>query len=668
MAITIPSDPTEETRRLRTRMEVESAKPTPDMDEKELAEREEAAQAYAGEDETHFVMFLNDCVKMSRDSMTDIRYEQAECWDVFNEKEPVNYQWKEQWQSRTVIPKPNVYILAFLAIVRKAFDPQFLSIENEQDTETADFIRKLMTLMLAKSFSNFPINFTDATCMGAAVGQSMEMIPMWRPKYGPYWELIEPWKIHRDPDSLSRQSQSGMFWIHDEWLDFYELKEMEKRGTIVNLQDCGPGGQWGNPKSDENLDPGELKRRRDMLYQQSAYRTKVLTSEFWGTILDRRGHLLLPSATYWVVADRVVRLPKNSPYPTLRWPGTGFAPMPHLLRFDGRSLLTGLKSLWYAICNLFALHLDNLNWTVNPQKELSIRRLVDQEDLDDYPGKIWLTLETEQGQQVIRTVDRKNITSEILANVKVMDQIWQVGGPVAPSQQGVPDYRAEKTAREAAQDLEQSNNLMSLAAENIDNGALDAIQALWEVTRINITYWELATWMGREVADRYRDNSTTGLRLPSLTTGAFKVSGAASLLRNQEVVSTISKLILPLCEPKGLGQLFNVYLEPKGIIQAIIKRSNLEDEGIMVSKEKADQISQAQQEQQDAQIKAQQEKEAQQARLVGAQAHEVTAEGDRHIAQADHYAAQAGAVAGAAAGPEAAAAPTPEAASAGEVQ
>ena len=170
--------------------------------------------------------------------------------------------------------------------------------------------------------------------------------------------------------------------------------------------------------------------------------------------------------------------------------------------------------------------------------------------------------------------------------------------------------------------------------------------------------------MGPEVADRYRDNSRTGLRLPSLTSGAFKVSGASSLIKNQEVISTISKLILPLTDPNGQGKVFLPYLEPMGIIKSIIRRSNLEDEGIMVSAEKAKQISQAQQQQQDAQIQAQQQQEAGQAQEAQAKAHEVGAEGDRHIAQAGAFdataaatAAGAGAPAGAGEQPPAAAPP-----------
>lgn len=58
------------------------------MDEKEAQEREEAAQAYAGENEPHFVSFVEDCVDTSVRAMQAIRQDQQECWNVYNEEEP----------------------------------------------------------------------------------------------------------------------------------------------------------------------------------------------------------------------------------------------------------------------------------------------------------------------------------------------------------------------------------------------------------------------------------------------------------------------------------------------------------------------------------------------------------------------------------------------------
>src|SRR5664279_4005606 len=103
--------------------------PTVQYDPQELAEREAATQAYGREDEDHFVKFGEDCVRASVEAMRDIRYEQQECWDVFNEKEPPNYARKEAWQSRVVVPKPYITVQTFLSVIRKAFDAEFLSID-----------------------------------------------------------------------------------------------------------------------------------------------------------------------------------------------------------------------------------------------------------------------------------------------------------------------------------------------------------------------------------------------------------------------------------------------------------------------------------------------------------------------------------------------------------
>ena len=44
-------------------------------DQQELAEREQAAQAYSGENEKHFCDYLRDCITTSRKATADIRKE-----------------------------------------------------------------------------------------------------------------------------------------------------------------------------------------------------------------------------------------------------------------------------------------------------------------------------------------------------------------------------------------------------------------------------------------------------------------------------------------------------------------------------------------------------------------------------------------------------------------
>jgi hypothetical protein len=607
------------------------------FDEQETAEREEAAQAYAGEDERHFVDFLNDCVKTSVDAMRQIRLNQQECWEVFNEEEPPNYAKKEPWQSRVVVPKPYSSCQFAQAIVRKAFDADFLSIENERDDEAAQFWQKLMSLMLSRTYAKFPINFTDATGMSFAIGQSMEMIPVWRPGRGLRYILVEPRKIHRDPDAVSRQPQSGMYWIHQEYLDYYLLKDGEKNGLYQNIPNMAPGSKWGDSGANPDLTQEEIARRKEMLWVRSKYRSMALTSEFWGTVLDKRGELLLPNATFTVAGDRVIRLPKASPYPTLRWPGTGFSVLPHLLRFDGRSLIQGIKSLWYFMSSLFCLHADNLNWIVNPPTEIDISALVDQGDVDNYPGKQYLTRGTVSGQQAFRVAERRSQTGDILANMNFADQRFQEGTMFNYSAMGLPGYRAEVTARESAQNLDQSMTVVGLMGKNLEDGALSAIEAGAETVAINITYQELAMLMGREVADKYADpSSPTGLRLPQLNSGTFKVSGISALMRDMEIIRGIRDVMLPMFEGK-FGNVFVPYLKPYQLIRSVEKRLNLRDEGIVVDQNTADAVDQAQQIQQEAAIKAQQAAQAAEATLTEVKALAEEAKAEMNRAKAEEH-------------------------------
>lgn len=592
-------DPREEVR--RRILELQNSPKPSELDALELKEREEAAQAYAGENEKHFVDYVEECIRDSVRAMERIRRLQKELWNIYQEEEPPNYARKEKWQSRVVYPKPFMTVQSAKALVRKAFEPQFLSIENEQDQEAAEFYQKLMALMLSSSFADFANQFADASEMGFAVGQSMEMIPVWRTGRGLRYDLVEPAKIHRDPNALSRDPQSGLYWIHQEWQDYYWLKEQEKKGIFRNVGNFSFGYQ-GRAQDQENLSREAIAERKQQVWHANRFRSYVLTSEFWGTVLSPRGEMLLPNATYTVAADKVIRPPRAVPYPTLRWPGVGFSPLPHLLRFDGRGLLQGIRSLWYFMCSLLCLHNDSLNWKVNPPSEIDVSVLVDPDDLDDYPGKQWLTRGTLQGMQAFRTIDRRTDTGEILAYLNFGNQAYDEA--TLPSvTRGLPGYRAEVTAREAAQNLDQAMTIFGQIGKNLERGALAAIVAGAETVAINITFAELALFMGTEWAMKYADpSSPTGLRLPRLTTGAFHVSGISALMQDWEIIRNIRDLILPLFTPNSV---FLPYLKPYQVLKALESRLNLKDEGIVVDQDTAKAIDQSQQRQQEEAIEAQ---------------------------------------------------------------
>ncbi len=556
------------------------------MDEQELDEREIAAERYAGEDEKHFVSYAEDCRKTSVNAMSNIRKIQQECWNVYNEEPPPNYSNKESWQSKVIIPKPFGAVQFAMSVVKKAFSADFLSVENEQNEAVADFWEKLIKFQMNKQHSNFPIQFTDASGMAFAVGQSLEMIPVWRPGLGLRFVLVEPWKIHRDPDTSSRQPQSGMYWIHQEYLDFHVLKEAEKTGRYVDVDKVK---DFANSK-DPDLTKEEIARRKNMIWQRSQFRKSVLTSEFWGMVLDSKGELLLPSCTYTVAGNHVIGLPKRSPYRTLRWPGISFSPLPQFLRFEGRGLLQGIRSIWYWMCSLMSLHSDSLNWVVNPPKEINISALVDQDDIDDYPGKTYLVRDTVSGQQVVRTVDRKNITNEVLANLNYGDQHFQEGSFVSSVVQGLPGFRAEVTAREQAQNLDQAMNVFSLMGTNLEDGAIQVAKAAAETIEINASPEDLLEVFPEDIIRALMSpESSTGIEIPKLN-GSFHISGISAVMKDNEVLKAITEMILPLMENPS----FIPYLNPYNVIKSIERRTNLQDEGIVVKEEEVPAIQEEQ--------------------------------------------------------------------------
>lgn len=571
-------------------------------DAQELAEREEAAQAYAGEDERHFVEYVEEFVRTARNTMSRLRQIQQECWAVYQEEEPPNYVNKEDWQSRVVIPKPFSAVQFAKTQVRKAFTPEFLSIQNEPNPVAGEFWTKLMLRMLDHDHANFRVRFPDACEMGLAIGTSMELIPYWDNRRGLQYSLIEPWKIHRDTDALSRESQSGMGWVHEEWQDLWALKQGETDGRYRGVTRVQATMEQAHNPQNPLMDPQNLAELRKHFWHRNKFRKMALVREYYGTVLNKNGDLLLPNATYTVAGTHVIGLPKDVSYPTLRWPGTAFSPMPHLLRFDGRGIVQGIRTLWYWMCSLMALHSDNLNWIVNPMHEINVSALVDQSDIDIFPGHVFNVKDTMNGQQAVRAVERRFTTNEVLANLGYGDQKFQEGTFVTSVVQGLPGNRSRVTFREAAQQLDQSKDMFASLGVNIEDGALWAIKAGMETVMINITRADLAKLFRADELEHYLASAQEGsgfqspvdetLILPGLS-GTFSVSGLSAVLRDMDVLKSIKEVILPLFELPQIAP----YLVPYGVAKAIETRLNLKDEGVIASPEQAVQIAQAQQEQ-----------------------------------------------------------------------
>jgi len=561
-------------------------------DRQELEEREGAAQAYAVEDEKHLVDYCQDCIRLSVEANRHIRADQSSLYRMYKEDKPPNFANKEPWQSQAVIPKPHSSVQFAMSAVRKAFTPDFLSIANKNNPDAAILWETLLKDQLSRDKANFPVRFTDSTGMGFAVGVSMELIPTWVPGFGLSYETVEPWKLHRDPDAAARLSQSGLYWIHQEYVDYHVLLQGETEGRYINVKRAK--NQSEVPK-DHNLTKEEVASRKNKISTRGRYRHALLTSEFWGTVLDRRGELLLPDATYTIAGNNVIGLPKLPPFSAHRWPGTAFSPLPDFVRFEGRGLLKGVQSIWYLMCSILALYTDNLNWVVNPMTEIETTSLVDQDDIDSYPGKQFPTRGTISGNQAVRTIERRAKTADVMGALKFLHESFQEGNFVSDALRGSIGKR-EITAREAAQNLDQAMGVFGLMGDNVEDGAIQAVKVGADVIANNIGFEELADVIGEDAARQYIDeDSPTGIALPPID-GEYSISGLNAVLKDNETVMAIREIFLQL------GPEYQPYLKHFKLLKSLETRVNLRDEGIVVTDDEAAKI--------DEQVKAQRQQVA----------------------------------------------------------
>jgi hypothetical protein len=285
--------------------------------------------------------------------------------------------------------------------------------------------------------------------------------------------------------------------------------------------------------------------------------------------------------------------------------------------------------------------------------EVDEQRMVEQDDIDPFPGKTYLVRGSINGNPAIRTIDRRFTTNEILANKQSADQDFQRGSFVNDNVQGLPGFRQQITARESAQNLQQSLTVFSIMGENLDTGAVDITESVVETIILMITRDELLEMFTleelietfgesedpimkrlfqgrpvpaifvptpREVMSVFGEMprgvkvAPTGVELPK-PTGTFKISGLQKLLKDQQALTAAQRLILPMSQ----NPMFTPFLKPHRIAKAIERLGALEDEGLLVDEDEAELIDKQQKEQQamaaEMQLKAfQQQQELEQVR------------------------------------------------------
>ncbi len=532
------------------------------IDDQELNEREEMASALADEDDKHFVDYCIACAKESRDSRKDILDAMSLLWDAY--QNIMDFGDKEDWQSRVITNKPFTAVERAVSIIRRAFkNPNYINVEGVEinDKNMSEEVKKALAFWCTPQKVDFPRKFSNACRMALATGTSLELIPRW--ENGLILDWTEPWKILRDPDALTGEPWSGNYRIHEEWMDMWRLKE--QGDYYINLDKVKEGGQSTGLQDSKE----EIVKRKKMYWERTKYRKSVLVRECSGIILDNDGDMLLPNGKYTIAGEVLIRKPEVIPFVNMRWAGSSFVPVPHILRYDGRGLIEGVFDIWKMLNKMLSLTMDDFSWVVNKMKEVIPELLLDPSDLDFYPGKdVYRSTDMIQYPVVKEIFDKSNI-EKILATAQYVSTLVDEGDFVNAMVQGLSGYREQITKGEVEIKTEQSMGIFDSIATEVESGGVNVGYSLYETMVLN---WNAESRpspsrvLGDNELTRFLEGASLDEKKEFLREGCdLKMTGISSQIQQAEQ----SKLLMAL---KGFieSPMFAQFFKPKEYIDEVV--------------------------------------------------------------------------------------------------
>lgn len=545
---------------------------------------------YLGYPARHFVDLCIESVRNTENAQQTMRRGWSELWRAYeNEREEAETA-KEPWQSDISLNKPFSTVQQAKSVIRKAMlsgayrfydylkKPQY-STEDSVD-QIVKIAKAMMDEFQGEHQGDFPTAFVDAAEMAFAVGQSMEMIPIMG-KDGKFsWELTPPWQIYRDPYAVPRDPQSGNYWIRETYVEKWELLEMEKKGIIFNVELAMASADDESRKAREEQDAE--KRVRDSA-EENRFFTSYKILDFYGYIVSPSGELLLEKGHFTILGQTLIRAPKKVNLGEYRWPGVSFSALPHMLRYEGKSIIEGVMDLWNLLNNLLNLHVDNLNWAINNVWERDGSRLVNPMDDEIFPGKTIEVKSGQGGEQVYKPLLTKRTTNEALANMNFLDMAWQEGSFVTDVVSGLPGSRSEITKGEVQIKQQQSMGVFHSMAKDLEVGAKNALWLANEVIgagiKKNNEVWNMPKMTPEIVVIMWKERKNLKKYVN------IQVSGISNLINKADMIQRIEGAMA-----KALHPLYARYVRQYNLLKAYFDIIDLDSYEPLVSFEESKKI------------------------------------------------------------------------------
>jgi hypothetical protein len=291
---------------------------------------------------------------------------------------------------------------------------------------------------------------------------------------------VEPWKLFYDQKKrMPRNPQSGLYAIHEEVVDLYELMEMGRQGFYINT-DKLPGSAAPVDEAGEFAEHAREFETMDDDTQNAIYknpfRKEATVREFYGTVLDDDGDMLLPSAHFITANNILIKPLEVTPFPTIRWPWSDFSPLPHPSKYHGYGIYQGTMGLWKFMCTVLNLYIDNENFRINNMYEVIEEALMDSADGEFFPGRRFRKKPGHKDPAIIPILKGQSNVQDMQFIWSVINSLWQEGTNVNQFVTGQQNP-GKMTATELNIKTQQSMGVLdSMIGKDVEDGYVEVIK------------------------------------------------------------------------------------------------------------------------------------------------------------------------------------------------
>lgn len=546
----------------------------------------------------HLVDYVEECVRHSEDVEKDRIRLDEQLWDAHESKMREMAQ-KEDWQAKITTNEPFQTVTQAKMLVRKAVvdKPEWFDVTTQltdyPDAKAkAEFWQDSLRWWMRRA--TFHQLFPDMNEMSFAIGISMAMKALWKVQQdgteGLELMLIEPWKLRRDIDAYSRKPQSGLYCVHQDWVDYHVLLEGEKSGAYQGVRDClhdrADEGTYGRQKE---------RKQRGLIDRSNRFRPQVFVREFWGGVLDHNGEMVYPKIRMTIANRTVISRPQPVKFPRIKWPIHQFSALPHLRNFHGYSLIEGMLKMWKFRCNLLSMCADKLSFVLNGGYELDSSKLVNPADKELYPG---CTKDLKGGQKgaynlIPTDKDFLPITEGLM---NMTGNLFQNGVFVTELLKGENGTRNDITLGEVEIKTQQAMGVFEGIGHDVEYGGEQAIELVQDVLT---TYWDpndnpsYMQVLGQKHAAllQYISLMSPDQRIEAVKQETdISIQGVSILFKKSALIDRLVNLSKLTADPR-----YQLYEKPDVLIRKVADAMDVSE--AILSEEEMQQKVQAQQEQ-----------------------------------------------------------------------